>query len=149
MPKITISWCKMYKPGNSGWNQISVLPDDSITRHELFFQILVIFGFFLNFLKQYSANHIWYLAKMWHSGGLAKTCLTATLTGIVTTKVLWQIKTLMSSLVSCLLMSANNQKDDILLQQCESRKGIKQNSKVFLYILDAFFTASCFVYLYL
>ena len=83
---------------------------------------------------------------MWHSGGLAKTCLTATLPGIVTTKVLWQIKTLMSSLVSCLLMSANNQKDDILLQQCESRKGIKLNSKVFLYILDAFFTASGFVY---
>ena len=37
MTKITISWCKMYKPGNSGWNQISVLPDDSITRHEHFF----------------------------------------------------------------------------------------------------------------
>ena len=36
MPKITISWCKMYKPGNSDWNQISVLPDDSITRHEHF-----------------------------------------------------------------------------------------------------------------
>ena len=40
----------------------------------------------------------------------------------------------MSSLVSCLLMSANNQKDDILLQ----RKRIKQNSKLFLYILDDF-----------
>ena len=62
---------------------------------------------------------------------------------IVTTKVLWQIKktTLMSSLVSCLLMSANNQKDDILLQQTW-KKGIKQNSKLFLYsILEDFFTA--------
>ena len=36
MQKITISWCKMYKPGKSGWNQISVLPDDSIIRHEHF-----------------------------------------------------------------------------------------------------------------
>ena len=67
---------------------------------------------------------------------------TAAVPGIVTTKVLWQIKTLMSSLVSCLLMSANNQKDDILLQ----RKRIKQNSKLFLYIFDDFLQPSCFVW---
>ena len=57
MPKITISWCKMYKPGNSGWNQISghggitmmtALPDMNI-----FCQILVIFFFFLNFLSNF------------------------------------------------------------------------------------------------
>ena len=59
MPKITISWCKMYKPGNSGWNQISVLPDDSITRHEHFLLNIGDFWLFLKFFEQFLVNHIW------------------------------------------------------------------------------------------
>ena len=44
MPKITISWCKMYKPGNSGWNQISVLPDDHFLSNIGHFLLFVTMG---------------------------------------------------------------------------------------------------------